>query len=69
MSSRDLILGRVRAALADVPADEDTPIPRGYERSRTGPDIIELLIEARSLEASRDRRDRRGDARIRKTNG
>ncbi|MBO2451860.1 LUD domain-containing protein [Actinomadura barringtoniae] len=45
MSSRDLILGKVRAALADVPADEDVAIPRRYERSRTGPDIIELLVD------------------------
>lgn len=33
---RTLILGRIRAALADVPADEtadDVPVPRGYRRA------------------------------------
>lgn len=45
MSTRDLILGKVRAALADVPAGEDVAIPRDYQRSRTGPDIVELLVD------------------------
>jgi L-lactate dehydrogenase complex protein LldG len=48
MSSRDRILGRVRSALADVPrteAPEDYPVPREYERTRTGPDVVELLID------------------------
>ena len=45
MSTRDLILGKVRAALADVPANEDVAIPRDYQRSRTGPDIVELLVD------------------------
>ncbi|MCO5997757.1 LutC/YkgG family protein [Actinoallomurus rhizosphaericola] len=48
MSSRDRILARVRAALADVPrteAPEDVEVPRAYDRSRTGPDVVELLID------------------------
>ncbi|TDC69347.1 lactate utilization protein C [Actinomadura sp. GC306] len=39
MSSRELILGRVRAALADVPeteAPEDVPVPRDYRHSLPG---------------------------------
>ncbi|MFF7600953.1 LutC/YkgG family protein [Streptomyces mirabilis] len=51
MSSRDLILGRVRRALADVPRD-DTPyeqaIERGYLRehgSRSVEQTVELLAE------------------------
>lgn len=48
MSSRDRILARVRAALADVPGAEpagDTDVPREYERSRSGPDVVELLVD------------------------
>jgi L-lactate dehydrogenase complex protein LldG len=45
MSSRDRILARVRAALADVPRDEDVPVPRDYDRSRSGPDVVELLVD------------------------
>ena len=48
MSSRDRILARVRAALADVSAAEpagDTGVPREYERTRSGPDIVELLMD------------------------
>ncbi|MFD8737328.1 lactate utilization protein C [Streptomyces sp. NPDC059618] len=33
MSSRDLVLGRVRRALADVPRDDDTPYERAVGRS------------------------------------
>ena len=44
MSSRDQILARVRAALADVPGDEDFPVPRDYERTRSGLDVVELLV-------------------------
>ncbi|MFI9648123.1 lactate utilization protein C [Streptomyces sp. NPDC052040] len=51
MSSRDLILGRVRRALADVPAD-DTPyersVPRDYRErhgERTPAQTVELLAE------------------------
>jgi L-lactate dehydrogenase complex protein LldG len=42
------VLARIRAALADVPRAEtpdDTPMPRSYDRSRTGPDIIEMLVD------------------------
>ena len=48
MSSRERILARVRAALADVPATEpadDTGVPRAYERTRSGPDLVELLVD------------------------
>jgi L-lactate dehydrogenase complex protein LldG len=36
-ASRDAVLGRIRAALADVPAGE-TPVPRDYARTRTQPE-------------------------------
>jgi L-lactate dehydrogenase complex protein LldG len=45
MSSKDRILARVRSALSDVPRDEDVPVPREYERSRSGPDVVELLVD------------------------
>jgi L-lactate dehydrogenase complex protein LldG len=48
MSSRDRILSRVRAALSDVPrgeSPEDFEIPRAYDRSRSGPDVVELLVD------------------------
>ncbi|MER7581476.1 LUD domain-containing protein [Kitasatospora sp. NPDC097691] len=50
MSSRDAILGRIRAALADVPATEepgDVPVPRAYRRSHVGPgeDVVALFAE------------------------
>ncbi|MGI5447585.1 LutC/YkgG family protein [Streptomyces sp. CA-243310] len=50
MSSRETILGRIRAALADVPADEtpdDVAVPRDYRRSHTEPgeDTIALFSE------------------------
>ncbi|KAB2346482.1 LutC/YkgG family protein [Actinomadura rudentiformis] len=48
MSTRDQILAKVRAALADVPADErpeDVAVPRDYQRSRAGTDIVDLLID------------------------
>jgi L-lactate dehydrogenase complex protein LldG len=47
VSSRERILGRVRRALADVPAD-DAPIERGYLREhgdRTVAETVELLAE------------------------
>lgn len=49
MSSREEILGRIRRALADVPADEtpdDVPVPRTYRRAhleRTAAERTELL--------------------------
>ncbi|RFU42951.1 lactate utilization protein C [Actinomadura logoneensis] len=46
MSSRETILARVRSALADIPFAETpdaVPVPRDYARTRTGPDLIELL--------------------------
>jgi L-lactate dehydrogenase complex protein LldG len=45
MSTREVILAKVRAALADVPPGEDVAITREYQRSRTGTDIVELLID------------------------
>ncbi|MFL6051963.1 MAG: lactate utilization protein C [Actinoallomurus sp.] len=48
MSSRDRILARVRSALADVPrteAPEDVEVPRAYDRTRSGPDVVELLAD------------------------
>ncbi|MEU7722046.1 LutC/YkgG family protein [Streptomyces tibetensis] len=47
MNSRERILGRVRRALADAPADE-TPIVRDYLREhgqRTATETVELLAE------------------------
>jgi L-lactate dehydrogenase complex protein LldG len=43
MSSRERILARVRAALTDVTGDED--VPRGYDRTRSGPDLLDLLVD------------------------
>ncbi|MER8188463.1 LUD domain-containing protein [Kitasatospora sp. NPDC094015] len=46
MSSRRLMLDRIRAALADVPADErpqDVPVPRGYRRSHATGDLADLF--------------------------
>ncbi len=48
MSAREQILGKVRAALADVPAaetPEDVPVPGDYQRSRAGTDIVDLLVD------------------------
>lgn len=51
MSSRDLVLARVRRALADVPRTErpsDVPVDRGYLRAhgeRTTPQTVDLLAE------------------------
>ncbi|MFJ1796085.1 LutC/YkgG family protein [Kitasatospora griseola] len=50
MNSRQAVLGRIRAALADVPAGElpsDVPVPRTYRRSHTEPgeDTVALFAE------------------------
>ncbi|MFF8607040.1 lactate utilization protein C [Streptomyces sp. NPDC015346] len=51
MSSRDLILGRVRAALTDVPADDppyERAVQRGYRHAhgeRTLAETVDLLAE------------------------
>ncbi|MFH8836876.1 lactate utilization protein C [Streptomyces sp. NPDC017868] len=50
MTSRETVLGRIRAALADVPADEtpeDVPVPRNYRRSHVEPgeDLVALFAE------------------------
>jgi L-lactate dehydrogenase complex protein LldG len=46
LSSRDAILGRIRSALADAPA-EDAPIPRAYRRSHLAPgeDVVGLFAD------------------------
>jgi L-lactate dehydrogenase complex protein LldG len=44
--SREVIMARIRAALADVPEDEtpeDVPVPRDYRDSHTGADPAALL--------------------------
>ena len=38
MATREEVLGRVRAALVDVPDDEDVEVPRGYRRARPQPE-------------------------------
>lgn len=43
MSSRDEVLGAVRRALADAPAEPVT-VPRGY-RSTPSPDVVGLFVE------------------------
>ncbi|WP_329427073.1 LutC/YkgG family protein [Streptomyces sp. NBC_01268] len=50
MSSREAVLARIRAALADVPAEErpeDVPVPRAYRRSHVEPgqDVVALFAE------------------------
>lgn len=46
--TRDLVLQRVRTALADVPDTEtpaDVPVPRDYRRSHAGTDLVGLFAE------------------------
>ncbi|WP_329585400.1 lactate utilization protein C [Kitasatospora sp. NBC_01250] len=48
MSSRETVLARIRAALADVPAEErpeDVPVPREYRRSHAGADVVGRFAE------------------------
>lgn len=49
MSTRQDVLDRIRAALADVPvdvpADEDVPVPRDYRRSHADTDLVDLFAE------------------------
>lgn len=51
MSSRDIVLGRIRRALADVPRDEgpeETPVPRDYwqrHATRNDAERVDLLSE------------------------
>ncbi|MCX4750094.1 LUD domain-containing protein [Kitasatospora sp. NBC_01287] len=47
-SGRQEIIGRIRAALADVPDDEapeSVPVPRDYLRSHAEGDLVELFAE------------------------
>ncbi|WP_035839593.1 LutC/YkgG family protein [Kitasatospora azatica] len=66
MTSRDAILGRIRAALTDVPSEErpqDVPVPRDYRRSHTGPgqDTVALFAErVADYRATVSRTDRAG---------
>ncbi|MFE2722540.1 lactate utilization protein C [Kitasatospora sp. NPDC059327] len=66
MSSREAVLGRIRAALADVPAAEtpdDVPVPRAYRRGRTAPgeDTVALFAErVADYRATVTRTDRAG---------
>ncbi|TDQ53089.1 LutC/YkgG family protein [Actinorugispora endophytica] len=46
--SRERVLARVRAALADVPRaeePEDVAVPRGYARAHTPVELVELLVD------------------------
>jgi len=50
MTARDAVLGRIRAALVDVPSDEtpdDVPVSRDYRRSHVAPgqDPVSLFAE------------------------
>ncbi|WP_426404993.1 LutC/YkgG family protein [Streptomyces sp. R-07] len=50
MSSRETVLARIRAALADIPTDErpeDVRVPRAYRRSHVEPrqDVVALFAE------------------------
>ncbi len=47
MSARDEVLGRVRAALADVPpgSADDVPVPRDYRRTHHDGDLVALFAE------------------------
>ena len=47
MTARDEILGRVRAALADVPggSPDDEPVPRDYRRTHHDGDLVALFAE------------------------
>ncbi|KJK57584.1 LutC/YkgG family protein [Saccharothrix sp. ST-888] len=66
MTSRDTVLGRIRAALADVPADEtpgDVPVPRDYRRTHTRPgeNTVALFAErVADYRATVTRTDRAG---------
>ncbi|GAA0698548.1 LUD domain-containing protein [Kitasatospora atroaurantiaca] len=66
MSSRETVLARIRAALADVPAEEapqDVPVPRDYRRShvRPGEDTVTLFAErVADYRANVTRTDRAG---------
>jgi L-lactate dehydrogenase complex protein LldG len=46
MGARDIVLGRIRAALRDVPGDEEVEIPRNYRRQREQPEgTVERFCE------------------------
>jgi L-lactate dehydrogenase complex protein LldG len=46
MGARDIVLGRIRAALRDVPGDEEVEIPRNYRRHREQPEgTVERFCE------------------------
>lgn len=45
MSSREVMLARVRRALVDVPRDEVFPVPRDYARAHVVEGVLELFVE------------------------
>jgi L-lactate dehydrogenase complex protein LldG len=46
MATREEMLARIRAALVDVPADEDVEVPRAYRRARPQPEgTVERFCE------------------------
>ncbi|MFE5585773.1 lactate utilization protein C [Kitasatospora sp. NPDC056531] len=45
MSSRELILGRIRAALGDAAGVAEQPLPRGYRSSHVAPDDPAALLD------------------------
>ncbi|HEY3003977.1 MAG TPA: lactate utilization protein C [Kribbellaceae bacterium] len=47
MNARDEILGRIRAALADVPpgSPDDEPVPRDYRRAHHDAGVVDLFAE------------------------
>ncbi|HBX81062.1 MAG: lactate utilization protein C [Propionibacteriaceae bacterium] len=44
-SARDEILARIRASLADVPADDETDVPWAYGQPRRTDDLLDLFEE------------------------
>jgi L-lactate dehydrogenase complex protein LldG len=45
VSSREVILARVRKALVDVARDEVFPVPRDYARAHVAEGVLELFVE------------------------
>lgn len=66
MTTREVILARIRAALADVP-EQETPeqvaVPRDYRRSHADDDVVALFAERVADYRARVRRVGRSEAR------
>lgn len=45
MSAREEILGRIRGALADVPAGEETPVPWEYAQPTPTGDLLDQFVD------------------------